>query len=114
MSHIGDTILIMTLSQFQTNIPEDFKEDYWIKGIDENENQTYTVRTWEALTVDPVYMRKHGITPYVLNASWDGEQLGNCYMVSIMPSNTKGQVGAVTAAYSKFLNLDEADEFRNQ
>ena len=54
------------------------------------------------------------VTPLVLNASWDGDSLGDCYMVSIMPSNTKNQVGDVTALYEKFLNLTEADEFRNQ
>ncbi|PHR23555.1 MAG: hypothetical protein COA36_16625 [Desulfotalea sp.] len=104
----------MTLAQLQTDIPSVFKNDFWIAVTDEEDVTTYTVRTWEDLIATDKYKSDYGLTPFIENASWDGDLIGDCYMVAIMPSHTKDQIGDVAATYSKQLNSDEADEFRNQ
>lgn len=113
----GNAAMIMSEAQISANIPEHFKDRYWIKEVDENQNVSYTVRTWKQLTEDAEYKLGHGGTPYFEDAIYDlhGNYavLDTAYVVSIASSAMLGDVGAILPICTYFLNFQEANDFIN-
>ena len=114
MDMTPNSVVLMTSTQLNSLIPEQFKERYWDSELNEDGTTSYTQITWANLVTQDKYKLTHGATPLKVNAIWQGNPIGDRYVVSLYVDESLSDLQSlITAGMDIILTIEEGKRFLN-